>query len=208
MPYFTYLRISTIPHSLHMRRVFLFLTLLWCLTVAVSAQTTDHYIDSLKKNHTGEAGYYRVEMPAVRFSSDFESGSLGRAECLYADSSKTEQNSVFVVESRSDPRNPFDSKYITSGRWFFFRMTGTQNRTIHLLLKNTDPEYPVFSYDGKRFDRFTQQECTKGLVRKTFDKDTVSVAYCIPYTYDRLMRRTSEWFADSCMNINVIGFSA
>lgn len=190
-----------------MNRIFLLITLL-CLNLATSAQTTAHYIDSLRKNHTDKTGYHRVEMPAVRFSTDFESGSLGRVECLYADSSKTEQNSVFLVESRSDPRNPFDSTYITSGRWFFFRMVGTQNRTMHLLFKNTDPEYPVFSYDGKRFKRFTQQECAKGRVRKTFDKDTVYVAYCIPYTNDRLMRRTSEWLADSYMNINVIGFSA
>lgn len=189
-----------------MKRIFLLITIL-CLDLVVSAQTTDHYTDSIKKNHTDMVGYHRVEMPAVRFSSDFESGSLGMVECLYADSSKTEQNSVFLIESRSDPRNPFDSTYITSGRWFFFRMTGTQNRTIHLLLKNTDPQYPVFSYDGKRFERFAHQECDKGRVRKTFDKDTVYVAYCFPYTNDRLMRRTSEWLADSCLDVSVIGFS-
>lgn len=162
------------------------------------------YVDSLRKAHAKKS-MVLVE-DSVRLDTHFESGSLGTANWLYADTTQQGVTHVYQIVSRSDPKNPYDSTYQTSGRWFHFRMVGVKGKTIHLLFENTDPAAPVYSYDGVHFERLADWGPYR--TRQRFDRDTVYVAYCVPYTHDRLAQKIEQWRQSPYLqSVEVAGFS-
>ena len=148
----------------------------------------------------------------VRFSTDFESGSLGNYELV--DSiwlNTSDKDSIlclsYLITSQSDPINPVDTDLSPSARWFFFRMTGVKDKQITLNFKKTDPLRPVYSYNKVDYQRFDNVANTNYLFTQPFTHDTVYVAYFIPYDYSRLQKSISDWNQHSYVKLDTIGYS-
>lgn len=172
--------------------------------LAVKPLQSKDYVDSVKCAHAN--GPVVLLADSVRFDTRFASASLDSTALLYADSTESGVTHIYRIKSRSDPRNPFDSAYQTSGRWFYFRMVGALNKTIHLLFENSDPMAPVYSYDGHNFARFDRSSLYRA--SQHFKHDTVYVAYCMPYTLDRLNGKYAQWLGKSDLeSMSVVGFS-
>ena len=160
----------------------------------------------------------------VKFSSDFESASL--ADYCRIDSvwfKVSEKDSVlclsYLITSKSDPINPVDADLKPSARWFFFRMTGVKDKQITLNIKGSDPLRPVYSYDKVNYHRFDGLADTckshrsdedarpRYLFTQRFEKDTVYVAYFIPYDYSYLQKRIDDWAQHPDVKLDTIGYS-
>ncbi len=130
----------------------------------------------------------------VRFSSNFECGRLGRAE-LTDSTDINAKNLVYNIISAKDPENPVDTLLEPSSRWFYFLMTGVKDKEITLKFIDTDPWAPFYSYDNKEWKRFDPKTemIEKFTSRKLYDKDSVWIAYCIPYTNTHLAQMMDEW---------------
>ncbi len=167
----------------------------------------------------GTAAFAQVKMDertagcAIKFSTDFESGSLDSvslknmimvAPQMQATSTKYE----FDVYSRFDPKNPADPKLAPSARWYFFKMKNVKDREIKLNMHNSDTRRPFYSYDGKNYLRFTNEECAvKNSITKKYEQDSVFIAYFTPYPESYLKHRIEEWGSRECVDVLSIGKS-
>ncbi|MFA6334772.1 MAG: M14 family zinc carboxypeptidase [Bacteroidales bacterium] len=135
----------------------------------------------------------------VRFSSAFESGSLGEVKLIDSNwISVSSKDSILVlsydISSRFDPLNPVDTSLPPSARWYFFKMEGTKGKMIFLNIHNSEAIRPFYSYDGVYFQRFEPGEnASKGFINKIFARDTVYISHFIPYTYSHLTNKIDQW---------------
>ena len=149
----------------------------------------------------------------VRFSTDFSSGALSRVELIDAQKMAVARGDTvwhlsYNVYSPMDPLNPIDTTLEPSGRWFYFRMEGVKNKHIYLNFFQTDPVRPMYSYDGKHFERLEAGSAERRKVSKRFTRDTVYLAYFTPYTYDFLQERIHDWQAGgNVLALDTIGYS-
>ena len=156
----------------------------------------------------------------VNFSADFESGSLAGYQLVDSSWLKvSDQDSMlclsYLITSQSDPLNPVDVNLSPSARWFFFCMTGVKDKQITLNFQGTDPLRPVYSYDkvnylrlDDSFDTYRAKENRpRYLFSQRFVKDTVYIAYFIPYDYTYLQKRIGEWAQHACVQFEIIGYS-
>lgn len=128
----------------------------------------------------------------IKFDADFESGNL---------KSVTTTDSInYSVSTVSD----------IGGRWFYFRISGVKDKFISVTFPTTDVNRPMYSYNNRDFERFTEAESpTYNYFEKTFDYDTVYVAYYTPYTLSYLNERISEWKQSPYVeSVDTIGFTS
>ncbi|MBR2136197.1 MAG: hypothetical protein IJ855_08280, partial [Bacteroidales bacterium] len=144
----------------------------------------------------------------VKFFSDFECGRLGSAS-LKDSTNIYARELVYDIVSAKDPDNPVDTLLEPSSRWFYFLMTGVKGKDITLKFIDTDPWAPFYSYDNREWTRYDpENEMTgKFTARKTYDRDSVWVAYCIPYTNTHLNQMMDEWQYRNGVRIYSIGKS-
>ncbi|MDP3684162.1 MAG: M14-type cytosolic carboxypeptidase, partial [Ignavibacteria bacterium] len=92
----------------------------------------------------------------VTFDANFESGNLKSVTIL--------DSTNYLVTTNED----------IGGRWFYFRISGVQNKFIKVTVSNSDVKRAVYSYDNKTFTRFSASEspATKTF-QKTYEQDTV-----------------------------------
>lgn len=125
---------------------------------------------------------------SITFDADFESGNIA---------SVTTTDSVnYVVRTRED----------IGGRWFYFRISGVWGRFISVRVENSDVHRPLYSYNNRDFVRFTSQESpSMNLFMKTFEQDTVFVAYYIPYNISYIKEKLDEWALNPFCSYDTIG---
>ena len=149
----------------------------------------------------------------ITFSADFENASLQKAELVGMDNiTSNGQSDVTVykyeIEAKVDPVNPVDTSLAPSSRWFHFLIKNCNGQTINLKFTNSDPTGAVYSYDGVNYIRFNEEERVGRFnVQKQFENDSVYVAYYVPYTYSKLMKRVHEWNRNECVLLSSIGQS-
>lgn len=147
----------------------------------------------------------------VHFDADFESGSLGQVKLLNSyrgySSGRLATHLYYRIEGNYDPRNPVDTKLFPSANWYYFRMTGTAGKHLHLTFPNNTVAGSSYSYDGQEWSHFTMSESDMTHINKYFDCDTVFLALYKPYTYSYLQERLQEWTARPCVELDTIGFS-
>lgn len=126
----------------------------------------------------------------VTFDANFESGNLK--------SVATTDSVNYTVITNED----------IGGRWFYFRISGVQNKFIKVTVSNSDVKRAVYSYDNKTFIRFTVAEspATKTF-QKTYEQDTVYVAYYIPYTLNFLRERIKQWSSSPYIKVDTLGYT-
>jgi len=130
----------------------------------------------------------------VTFDADFESGNL---------LSVVEKDSIsFDIYSQED-NNP--SKYL---RWFYYRISGVENKKINVRLVNGACFRPMYSYDNINFERFTEEESNStSYFEKLFEQDTVYVAFYTPYNYSFLQERINTWKQSDYVRVDTLGFT-
>lgn len=150
----------------------------------------------------------------IRVSDDFESGSLGEW--------RVEGNTRLVFV----PRMEYDQDSVnTALTWFYGRLENVAHREVTLVAaglqyttyngrradalpyhRNT---VPVFSYDREHWERFTDcsfdGQAREFRMRHVFSRDTVWVAYTIPYTLSRLERLLREIGSHPEVSIETLG---
>ncbi|GBD91108.1 zinc carboxypeptidase [bacterium BMS3Abin04] len=128
--------------------------------------------------------------PQVKFDADFESGNLKTV---------TTTDSVhYTVTTNED----------IGGRWFYFRISGVKNKLISVEVSNSDVSRAMYSYDNKSFSRFTEGESPQvNVFEKTYEQNTVFVAYYTPYTFNYLQHQIKEWEKSPFVTIDTIGFT-
>ncbi|MCL2727522.1 MAG: hypothetical protein FWD56_03975 [Bacteroidales bacterium] len=176
-----------------------------------------------KQNLIFDSPFSETITQMVKFDTDFESGSLQKVEMLDAALIKTSaRDSVWHLSynlySQPDPRNPVDTALAPSARWFYFRMIGVKDKQLYLNFFQTDPVRPMYSYDGISFERLLAHECIveprrqgqpgRRQVATRFQRDTVYLAYFVPYTLDHLQQRLVDWKATgNVVTLDTIGYS-
>ena len=132
----------------------------------------------------------QISFSQTKFDAAFESGNL---------SSVTTTDSItYYVKSTED----------IGGRWFYFRISGVQDKFIRVFIQNSDVNRPFYSYDNKNFERFTSAESPQqNMFQKTFEMDTVFVAYYYPYNYSFLQERISDWKNSEFVKCDTLGFT-
>ncbi|MBK8944725.1 MAG: T9SS type A sorting domain-containing protein [Ignavibacteriae bacterium] len=131
----------------------------------------------------------------ITYDADFESGNLA--------SIQTSDNLNFYITTRAD--EGIDGG---STRWFYFRMKNVKDKKISLRFTNTDVTKAMYSYDNITFERFNDQETfSDGIFIKTFEEDTVYLAYYTPYNFSYLQKRISEWKKNQFVKLDTLGFS-
>ncbi len=132
----------------------------------------------------------RIAKAQVKFDANFESGNLASVQQI--------DSTDYKVTTRED----------IGGRWFYFRMSGVKNKTIAVEISNSDVNRAMYSYDNRNYERFTESEAPYvNYFKKNFTKDTVYVAYYIPYTFSYLQKRLKEWTKSSFVKLDTIGFT-
>lgn len=150
----------------------------------------------------------------IRFSAEFESGSLGNTtlvDSVWFNTGKGDSTLYisYRIDSRFDPLNPVDTSLRPSARWYYFRLEGIKGKMVHLAVKNSEAIRPFYSYDGENFVRFSQGENPeKGLIVKKFQKDTVYISHFIPYTWSRHKSKLDEWSVKPFVTREIIGYSS
>ena len=126
----------------------------------------------------------------IAFDMNIESGNLNQV---------TTSDSVnYSVTTISD----------IGGRWFYFRISGVQDKYIRVDVTTSDVNRPLYSYDNITFQRFTQAEAPQiNRFQKQFEQDTVFVAYYVPYTFSHLMDKIGEWKTNEHVIVDTIGYS-
>lgn len=144
----------------------------------------------------------------IRFSADFESGSMEKAELVSAENIDGKEVVTYNFYSRFDPANPANPKLAPSARWYYFKMEGVKDKQVILNVKNSDARRPFYSYDNKNWTRFSASESPdeKTLI-KTYEQDAVYIAYFVPYTYSHLLDKIQEWGKNGCTQVGSIGTS-
>lgn len=113
------------------------------------------------------------------------------------------------IISRFDPRNPADTLLKPSGRWYYFLMSGVKDKPLILNIYNSEAKRPFYSYNNIDFQRFSKSESPdERRVIKTFMRDSVYIAYFIPYTNSRLQLKFDEWSKKPFVKIGSIGKTA
>ena len=126
----------------------------------------------------------------IKFDADFESGNLATV---------TTTDSVYYEISTIED---------VGGRWFYYRISGVLDKFIQVRVTNSSVNRPMYSYDNKDFIRFTEAESPSiSYFEKTFEEDTVFVAYYTPYNYSFLQERLSEWGQSQFVKIDTLGFT-
>jgi len=126
----------------------------------------------------------------VRFYSSFESGNMK--------SVATTDSMHYTVATKED----------IGGRWFYFRISGVKDKFISVTVSNSDVKRAVYSYDNKTFQRFTDTESPQtNVFQKTYESDTVFVAYYIPYTLTYLQERIKQWMTSPYVKVDTLGFT-
>ena len=149
----------------------------------------------------------------VRFTADFESGSLGSVTRLDSAWVKTSYGDSLLILSydlfsRHDPLNPVDTSLKPSARWYYFKMEGVKGKQIFLNINNSEAIRPFYSYDGINFNRFEQSEnINKDRVDKIFTRDTVYISHFIPYTLSHLHQKLDSWGNNKYVIRDTIGYS-
>ena len=129
----------------------------------------------------------------VKFDADFESGNLA--------SVTTTDSIYFELTTIADTIRG-------NTRWFYFRITGVQDKYIKVKISNSDVNRPMYSYDNVEFVRFTESEAPQeNVFQKTFEEDTVYVAYYTPYNYSFLQERFAEWELSEYVTLDTLGFT-
>lgn len=124
----------------------------------------------------------------VTFDADFESGNLATVS--------TTDSTYYKITTTTD----------IGGRWFYFRISGVNKKLLQIEITNSDVNRPMYSYDNKDFKRFTQAEAPrKNYFEKTFEQDTVYVAYYTPYTYSYLQGRINDWQKSNYVKVDTLG---
>ena len=126
----------------------------------------------------------------VTFDANFESGNLKTVV--------TTDSVNYIVTTHED----------IGGRWFYFRINGVQNKFVKVTVSNSDVKRAVYSYDNKTFTRFSASEspATK-IFQKTYEHDTVYVAYYTPYTLNFLRERLKQWGASPYVKVDTLGYT-
>lgn len=149
----------------------------------------------------------------LRFSNEFQCGSIGSTALVSADSAliggeRKVLHLTYEVTSEKDPLNPVDTLLAPSSRWFYFMMTGTKDKVVTINLIDTDPAAPVYSYDNKNWMRYDTTEILAPFsVTKFYERDTVFMAYYIPYTNDHLEEMMQQWQYTGGVSVFSIGKS-
>lgn len=149
----------------------------------------------------------------VRFSSSFESGSMGEVRRIDSTWTKiSDKDSILTLSydlsSRFDPLNPVDTTLKPSARWYYFRIDGVKGKQLFLNILNSEAIRPFYSYDGINFRRFDEGEnLNRRQVNKIFTKDTVFISHFIPYTYSRLLNKIEQWKKSDYVDYREIGRS-
>ncbi len=124
----------------------------------------------------------------VRFDANFESGNINTVT--------TTDSISFTVTTKQD----------IGGRWFYFRMTGVKNRFVKVTVSTSDVKRAVYSYDNVNFTRFSASESpATNVFQKTYEQDTVFVAYYIPYNFSYLQQRIATWKQSEFVKVDTIG---
>ena len=152
----------------------------------------------------------------IRVDDNFESGSLGEWRI------EQETRLIFV------PRKDYDQDRInTAVTWFYGKLSNVENRDVEIVLEGLDytvdngnrgdilpferNTVPVFSYDGKHWERFSNCGFVKEekvfRIRHTFSRDVVWIAYIPPYTFSRLEALLQELKSNRSVTIESIGNS-
>ncbi len=157
-------------------------------------------------------GFRGHSATGVHFDADFESGSLGPVELLDKARLKVSpKNEVthlsYLVRGHFDPDNPVDTSLAASPNWYYFRMTGTKGKRIHIFAPDNGVPRTSYSYDGIHWDHLPLAEPEGHLVDQYFTGDTVFIALYEPYNYSYLQERLQTWCAQPHVTLDTIGFS-
>lgn len=160
----------------------------------------------------------------IRFYTNFESGRVGNVMFCGIDTISDANNAniahySYNIYSAEDPLNPVDTALAPSSRWFYFLMTGVKGKSVTINIKHSDPRAPMYSYDGKNFERFDplcesvltdnpDNDRKRLITTKIFENDSVYIAYYTPYTNGRLQKKLDEWRYKTGVNIYSIGKSS
>ena len=124
----------------------------------------------------------------IRFDADFDSGNIGTVS--------TSDSINFNVTTIGD----------IVGRWFYFRIAGVENKQIRVNIPTSDFTRAVYSYDNSEYIRFSASETPSfNSFQKTFEKDTVFVAYFTPYSFEFLQSRINTWKESPYVSLTEIG---
>lgn len=148
----------------------------------------------------------------VRFDADFESGNLGQVELIDKTRLRVSPNKPvtylsYLVHGKLDPDNPVDTSLEPSSNWYYFRMTGTKGKKIHIFAPDNGVARTSYSYDGVHWEHLPLAEPQGHLVDKLFTGDTVFIALYEPYTYSYLQERIKTWGGRPDVTLDTIGFS-
>ena len=149
----------------------------------------------------------------IRITSQFDNGSMERYRVLDSawirrGASDSIMSISVEVSSRKDPLNPVDTTLSPSARWYHFRMEGVKDKLIFLNILNSEVRRPFYSYDMVNYTRFDDSEnLYPNAINKIFTRDTVYIAYFMPYTYAKHIARISEWSRKPFVEHQVIGNS-
>ena len=178
-------------------------------TLAEFKYLFDHYalpVYTSKESPTQkDSSVYASIQSKPRFYKNFECGRIGQIR-FYATDTCTYS---YEICSEFDPKNPIDTTVSPSPRWFYFLMTGVKGKQIAIQLKYTDPRAAVYSYDNVTWQRFDPNtEATKDRrITKTYTRDSVYIAYYVPYTNLHLSLKMEEWQYRNGVKIFPIGES-
>ena len=144
----------------------------------------------------------------VKFSADFESGSMEKVELVSQETKNGKETVTYDFYSRFDPANPARPTLAPSARWYYFKMEGVKGKEVILNVKNSDARRPFYSYDNKNWTRFSATESPdEKTIIKTYDQDAVYIAYYVPYTYSHLLEKIQEWVKNDWVGLSSIGKS-
>ena len=131
----------------------------------------------------------------ITFDANFESGNLLSVE---------EVDSVsFNIYSVAD--NNATNGYL---RWYYYRISGVQDKKINVRLLNGASYRPMYSYDNINFNRFSKEESpVSSYFEKRFEQDTVYVAFYTPYNYSFLQERINTWKQSEDVKVDTLGFT-
>jgi hypothetical protein len=152
----------------------------------------------------------------IQVRDDFESGNLGEW--------RIEGDTRLVFR----PHKEYDQDHInTAMTWFYGQLSNVRHREIEIVIDELDytvyngkqgnilpferNTVPVFSYDGRHWERFSNcgfvKEARTFQIRQTFSRDVVWIAYIPPYTFSRLESLLNELKPHPAIDIDSIGNS-